>query len=369
LPLAKPEKRLTRISVFETNGVSATHQQGIELSNSKPTDDLIVLADAPPIPGLSFRRFRGEKDYPAMVAVVAGSNQADQLDHTDTVENVAATYRHLVNCDPQKDMLLVEMNGNLIGFGRVWWVLKSDGLRAYMHFAVLLPEWRGKGIRRAMLRHNERRMQEIATADPYEGQCVIETWAAETETDWNSLLVGEGYKPVRYGFEMVRPNLDNIPDLPLPEGIEVRPALPEHYRRIWDAQAEAFQDHWGATEWRDEWFEMWQERPVFNPRLWQVAWDGDEIAGMILNFIDQDENREHHRKRGYTENISVRRPWRRRGLARALLARSLKVLKDYGMTEAALGVDAENISGALGLYESMGFRTIRKQTTYHKPLE
>jgi mycothiol synthase len=220
-----------------------------------------------------------------------------------------------------------------------------------------------------MLRHNERRMQEIAAADPYEGPSVIETWAAETEVDWNSLLVSEGYKPVRYGFEMVRPNLDEISDLPLPAGIEVRPALPEHYRRIWDAQAEAFQDHWGATEWRDEWFEMWQERPTFNPQLWQVAWDGDEIAGMILNFIDQDENKEYHRKRGYTENISVRRPWRRRGLARALLARSLKVLKDQGMTEAALGVDAENISGALGLYESMGFRTVRRHTTYHKPLK
>jgi mycothiol synthase len=341
----------------------------IELPANKPTDDHIPLPDAPDIPGLSFRRFRGETDYPPMVAIIEACSRADQIDHTDTVESVAATYRHLVNCDPYKDMILVEMNGALIGFSRVWWLLKSDGLRAYMHFALLLREWRGKGIRRAMLRHNERRIREIATAEPYEGPSVIETWAADTETDWNSLLVSEGYQPVRYGFEMVRPNLDEIPDLPLPEGIEVRPALPQHYRRIWDAQAEAFQDHWGSTEWPDEWFEMWQERPIFNPQLWQVAWDGNEVAGMILNFIDDDENREHHRKRGYTENISVRRPWRRRGLARALLARSLKVLKDHGMTEAALGVDAENISGALGLYEDMGFRTVKRYATYHKSLK
>lgn len=339
------------------------------MASDKPTDDLIVVAGAPTLPGLSFRRFRGEKDFPAMVAVIEGSTQADGIDHTDTVENVAATYRHLVNCDPQKDMVFAEIKGKVIGFSRIWWVLKSDGTRAFMHFALLLPEWRGKGIRRAMLRHNERRMREIAPVDPNEGPCVIETWAAETEVDWNSLLVSEGYKPVRYLFEMVRPNLNEIPDLPLPAGIEVRPAMPQHYRRIWDAQAEAFQDHWGATEWRDEWFEMWQERPIFNPQLWQVGWDGDEIAGMILNFIDQDENREYHRKRGYTENISVRRPWRRRGLARALLARSLKVLRDHGMTQAALGVDAENISGALGLYEGIGFRTVKRHTIYHKPLE
>lgn len=339
------------------------------MSNGKSADEFIQVADAPTIPGLTFRRFRGEKDYPDMVAVIERCNQVDGIDHTDTVENVAATYRHLVNCDPQRDMLFVEMDGAVIGFGRVWWILKSDGTRTYLHFAVLLPEWRGKGIRRAMLLHNEHRLREIATDHSMDCPRLLETWAAESEADWNSLLISESYKPVRYLFEMVRPNLDDIPDLPLPEDIEVRPAMPQHYRRIWDAQAEAFQDHWGATEWRDEWFQTWQEKPIFNPKLWQVAWEKDEVAGMILNFIDEEENEEYHRRRGYTENISVRRPWRRKGLARALLARSLKVLKDHGMTEAALAVDSENISGALELYESMGFQTVRRHTTYHKPLD
>ncbi len=339
------------------------------MSANENTDNAMAVLDAPTIPGLTFRRFRGEKDFPLMVAVIAGSNKADQIHHTDSIEDVAATYRHLVNCDPYKDMLFVEMEGELIGFGRLWWILRSDGSRSYQHFALLLPEWRGKGIRRAMLRHNERRLKGIAADHPEEGQQVFETWAADTEFDWDSLVVSEGYKAVRYLFEMVRPNMNDIPDLPLPEGLEVRPAKPEHYRKIWDAAGEAFQDHWGATEWRDEWFQMWREKPIFNPKLWQVAWDGDEVAGMILNFIHEDENKEYNRKRGYTEEISVRRPWRRRGLARALLARSLKVLKDHGMTEAALTVDAENITGALGLYEDAGFRTVKRRTVYHKPLD
>jgi ribosomal protein S18 acetylase RimI-like enzyme len=167
---------------------------------------------------------------------------------------------------------------------------------------------------------------------------------------------------------MVRPNLEDIPNLPLPEGLEVRPGKREHSRAIFKAAAEAFQDHWGASEWRDEEYEQWLEQPIFNPDLWQVAWDGNEVAGMILNFIHKKENREFNRKRGYTETICVRRPWRKKGLARALLARSFKVLKDQGMTEAALSVDAENTSGALGLYESMGFRVVKKHATYRKPL-
>ena len=90
---------------------------------------------------------------------------------------------------------------------------------------------------------------------------------------------------------------------------------------------------------------------------------------MILNFIHEAENREYHRLRGYPETICVRRPWRRRGLARALIARSLQVLKDQGMTEAAPGVDAQNPNGARHLYESMGFRTVKEFVTYRKPME
>lgn len=339
------------------------------MPTNKGSNDLIVVPDSPAISGLIFRRFRGEADYPAMVTVVNESNKADQIDHTESVKDIAATYRHLVDCDPHEDMIFAEMKGDVIGFGRVWWIRKSDGARSYVHFALLLPGWRGKGIRRAMLRHNGHRLQKIAADHPKGEPRFFETWAADTETDWESLLVAEGYKPVRYTFEMVRPNLENIPDLPLPEGVEVRAAKPEHYRKIWAAAGEAFQDHWGASEWRDERFKEWQEKSYFNPELFQVAWDGDEVAGMVLNYISEKENSEYNRKRGYTEEISVRRPWRRKGLARALIARSFKVLKEHGMTEAALAVDAENVSGALKLYENMGFRTVKRHTTYRKPLD
>lgn len=339
------------------------------MTDDRHKKETIVLPDAPAIPGLTFRRFRGEEDFPAMAAVVNESNKADQIDHTESVEDIAATYNNLVNCDPYQDMIFAQARGEVIGFGRAWWILKSEGIRTYCHFALMIPEWRGKGVRRAMLLHTERRIREIALDHPKENPQFFETWAADTETDWDSLIRAESYQPVRYLFEMVRPDLENIPDLPLPEGIEVRPVRPEHLRKIWDAAGEAFQDHWGATEWTDEWFRQWQEKSYFNPELFQIAWDGDEVAGTVLNYISEEENKEYNRKRGYTEEITTRRPWRRKGLARALIARSFKVLKERGMTEAALAVDAENISGALKLYEDLGFRTVKRHTTYRKPLD
>ncbi len=258
-----------------------------------------------------------------------------------------------------------------MGYGRVWWNQVVDGPLVLGHFAFLLPAWRGKDIRRALLHHNEDRLRAIAAEHDASAERTFECWAQENETDWIALLDSEGYRAVRYGYGMVRRGLDRVPTYPIPDGLEVRPVAPEHYLQIWAAAREAFRDHWGFSEaeWADSNFASWQESPTFNPALWQVAWAGDEVAGMILNFIDEAENEEYGRKRGYTETICVRRPWRRRGLARALIARSLVMHRELGMTEAALGVDALNPNGALALYESMGYTVYERETVYRKPLD
>ncbi|RPI51832.1 MAG: GNAT family N-acetyltransferase, partial [Chloroflexi bacterium] len=319
----------------------------------------------PPVAGLVFRGFRGEVDYPSMLAVIEGSKDADGVERTDTLDDVARNYRHLFNCDPYHDMIFAEVKGQVVGYGRVFWDQEASGLRRYPHFAFLLPEWRGQGIRRAMLRHNQERLRQIAAEQPDDGPRFLEAWAEDGEVHWGALLLEAGYEGVRYGFEMVRPDLENIPDLPLPAGLEVRPVQPEQIPQIWAAAKEAFRDHWGYSEneWEQE-LEGWREAPTFMPHLWQVAWDGDEVAGMVQNFIDHAQNKEYGRLRGYTEGISVRRPWRRQGVAKALIARSFRLHKDLGMTEAALGVDAQNPNGALQLYKSMGFQVVKRMTTY-----
>jgi len=329
-----------------------------------------TVYDAPAIDGLIFRGFRGPEDYPAMVAVIEGSRETDQIEFVTTVEDIARDYDHLVNSDPYRDMLFVEMHGEVIGYSRVYWAALANGAYTYGHFANLSPARRNLGIRRAMVRHNEQRLREIAATHTDGGKRYFECWANDTETDWRALLADEGYVPVRYGYLMVRPDLENIPNLPLPEGVDVRPVRPEDYWTIWYAAREAFRDHWGYTEdeWADANFENWQESHIFTPELWQVAWAGAEVAGMVLNYIDHKENAAYHRRRGYTETICVRRPWRRMGLARALIARSLAILKAQGMAEGALGVDAQNPNGALQLYTSLGFSPVKEDTAFRKSL-
>ena len=193
-----------------------------------------------------------------------------------------------------------------------------------------------------------------------------EIFAADTEVGKRILFNKAGYSPVRYSYSMVRPFSEPVEITPMPEGLEIRKVQPKQYRQLWEADQEAFQDHWGYIEGTEQDYQRWLKDPLNDPDLWRVAWDGDEVAGMVLNFLNEKENQEYNRLRGWTENISVRKAWRRRGLARALLTRSLQMFKDMGMDHAALGVDTQNPNGALNLYESVGFRVEKSYTVYWK---
>ena len=223
----------------------------------------------------------------------------------------------------------------MVAFNRIFLERELDGTRIYYHFGFVLPEWRGKGIGRAMLHWLENRARELNAAQHSDAPAYTSTIAQSGAVAREQLLKAEGYKPVRYEFHMRTPDLDHIPEVPMPEGLEVRPVKPEHYRAIWDANVEAFRDHWGASETDEDDFTRFINDPMNQPELSMVAWDADQVAGSILNFINHEYNKRTGSKLGYTESISVRRPWRRKGLARALLSRSMKLHKDLGMSNCS----------------------------------
>lgn len=183
-------------------------------------------------------------------------------------------------------------------------------------------------------------------------------------------LESESYQAVRH-FNNMLYRLGEVPKRPMPKGLEIRPVQPEHYHRIWEAQREVvlvlFEEV--MENWTGEGYERWLKNPSHTPQFWQVAWEGDQVAGMVLCRIDETENKEMGRKRGYTEHVFVRQPWRKRGLASALLSRGLQALKDQGMQEAELGVDTENESGAQGFYQRMGYQTFSTDIWFRKPME
>jgi len=324
----------------------------------------------PQIPGLTFRNLHGPQDYVHILNLITGCKHADGVERADTLETLTLTYTHLTNCDPSRDLLFAEVNGQVVGYNRVWWNLEENGPWIGTMFGMVLPAWRRQGIGSYLLQFGEERIRQMAAqandANPhgyfYAGM------ASSSETARMALLEKNGYRMARMEYDMLRPDLENIPEAPLPAGLEVRPVLPEHMPLIFQAMNEAFRDHWGYVPPSESDYQEWLHNPRSDPSLWRVAWDGDQVVGSVQSYISQTENAEYGRLRGYTEEISVRRNWRRRGLARALLVQSLHAVKAAGMLEAALGVDSQNPNQAFTLYESVGFRTVKQLFFYRKPL-
>jgi len=170
---------------------------------------------------------------------------------------------------------------------------------------------------------------------------------------------------------MRRDGLDVVDVPEMPPRLDIRPIGSDRasLRRLFDADAEAFQDHWGGFPTDDAAFEEIVSDPDFDSSLHVVAWDGNEIAGAVINAIPRAENEALARRRGWLESVFVRRPWRRRGLAQAIVARSLVALRERGMDHAMLGVDADNPTGSLGVYERAGFVVVKRAAAFRKPME
>ena len=329
----------------------------------------IMLENPPKIEGLHFRSFAGESDYPLMLEIIEKASAADHEDRAISIEDIKNDYEHLTHSDPYKDMIFACIGEEAIAYSRVEWYQEEDpNDRIYTLFVNIVPEWREKGVESAMIQWCEARLQEIAKPHPHDSQRFLQTYSSGTKERFNHILDSLGYRPIRYGIEMSRP-LEDIPEAELPPGVEVRPVQKEDIRKIWDASIEAFRDHWGFAEPEEKDFLAYKGSKYFQPELWQVAWVGDKVVGSVLNFIDHDYNQKYHRKRGWTEEITTHRQWRRQGIAKALIVRSMHMHQAKGMTEVALGVDTNNPNGALQLYQSLGYMKEKTWITYRKPLD
>ena len=191
----------------------------------------------------------------------------------------------------------------------------------------------------------------------------VKAYVAERNTALAALFVGRGYTLVRHSFRMEADLSSEPPEPEWPEGIAVREFRPgEDDRRVYEAQEETFADQTDSEPLTyDEW-RHWSFREPFDPDLWFLAEEGDELAGILLARSERggDETL------GWVSVLGVRRPWRRRGLGRALLLHSFRALRAKERRRAGLGVDGSNPTGAVQLYEAAGMRVVRRFDHWEK---
>jgi mycothiol synthase len=309
-------------------------------------------------------------DAAAIAAVANASLAAAGELARENAADMAVGLTHRTHGDSRTDLVLVERTGDAVAYVDVEWRDHASGALELQISMSCLPEPDLAGVAARLLDWAVARGRQLATGQPPEQARWFAAWCSDGETWTRDALTTAGFAPERHFKLLVRPRLDDLaPPPPLPAGLEVKPAEPAHRRGVWEADVEAFRDHWGTPDTSEAAFERFVQESAQRLDLWQVAWAGDEVAGHVLVAVDEDENAALGVSRGWLESVAVRRPWRRRGLATALVVRALHALRDAGYESAVLGVDVANPQDALDLYRRVGFEIASSATAYRRPFD
>lgn len=275
--------------------------------------------------------------------------------------------------NPATDLHLVfAVDGTLVGYGGVWDAAPHVRLFGWGN---VRPTHRGQGIGTYLAAWVEERARRSLPQAPQGTRVVLRQSLSAADRPGHDFLLAHGYQVVRRFAEM-RIDLDALPPEPsLPEGIAIRtfdvvpqerPAL---LKAVVEANRDAFRDHWGYVEHPfeqeiEEWVHWIDNDPDHDPSLWFLAVEGEQIVGMSLCMpkVVEDPNM------GYVDTLAVRRPWRRQGIALALLHHSFREFYRRGKRSVGLGVDADSLTGAVGLYEKAGMHVDREGVTYELEL-
>lgn len=229
-------------------------------------------------------------------------------------------------------------------------------------FGGVHPEWRGRGIGRELLAWQIERAGELHRAVAPDVEWVARVGTLSTDTSGLRMYDRIGLTPIRYWFEMLAENA-KTPRMPVPAGLSIVEYTTDQQSLTYAAHMEAFADHWGFQS-RDsaDWSTLTVDLETFRPDLSRVAYDGAEVAGYVLAYED---SRESH---VYIGQVGTRRPWRGRGLAAAMMSDVLRSAAEKGFEKTVLGVDADSPTGAVGVYERVGFEVHEQSLTYETRL-
>lgn len=256
------------------------------------------------------------------------------------------------NVDIDRDIRVLERDGRLVGYVDVdpnddeppkWWCdLKIDPNVDAEEVAAELVRW----------------LEERA------GDGVLRIWTGSNDARVLDVAAKLGFVPARHSYRM-EIDLEGDEREPVwPDGLSLRTVAEGEERDVYDLVKEVWRD---TSDPMDETFEEWAhwtvKTPSYDPSLWFLALDGDDVAGFSLCRQDQNDS-----NAGYIAILGVRRRWRRKGLGEALLLHSFRVFRQRGYGRATLGVDASSPTGATRLYERAGMRVYRTTVLLDRPV-
>jgi ribosomal protein S18 acetylase RimI-like enzyme len=334
------------------------------------------------LPAVDFPALRwrsaGPADLDAWAALIARTAAAEQpvwFERRADLEQIMASQNNPVG---PNTVLGLDPDGVPRAYARL--TKNKDGAKAH-GFCAVDPQWQRRGVGSALLswleaRTRQRFAEDAGGEDAGAGSGSagpvprLRIFIEQKQQHQCALLAEHGYAVVRYYNEMHRPLSAPLPEAPLDHGLELVPMGPGLSEAVRLAHNQIFADHWGSEP-RDE--ESWGfvvNDPLARPDLSAVvlASSTGVVVGYQLASHDPDTAVTRGFTEGYTDLLGVRREFRGRGIAQALLADAMRRFAAAGMDKASLDVDSENPSGAMALYRKMGYAPVNTSLAWDKVL-
>jgi mycothiol synthase len=290
-------------------------------------------------------------DAKAVAALISACQIADTGETDMSVERMLDDWHSLDLAE--EAVILTAPDGRIAAYADVFnrsFVIVS--IYGYVH-----PDYREVGLGSYLVAWGERWTRDHMLQAQENARVVVQHYINSANEAARRLLENSGYSQVR-GIYVMETTLDDPPTLPRwPADISVRTFVPgRDERAVYEAVEDAFRDLWGRPRNPFERFVRETKNENFDPSLWFLALQGDEIAGLVLCKTLAGE--------GWIDVVGVRRPWRNRGLGLALLRHAFTEYQRRNIRRVSLSVDAESITGAPRLYGRAGMR-VRESYIIH----
>jgi GNAT superfamily N-acetyltransferase len=313
-------------------------------------------------PGFSIRAPRVE-DADAVAGLINARAMAVSGKSAVSVSDILMYWNDPERNIDDEDWLVTAPDGQIIAFMELY------EYAPYTVFEVDLqvhPDYDEVGIQPYLLDLIEQRARRELHRAPDGERVALHTFASASDTTSQRHLEGAGFTHIRDHLRMLI-NLADRPTPSLPNGITIRPMVRNQDERVvWEAVEAAWVDHWGYAPQPFEEFCYFhiESHPTFDPGLWHLAFDGDQLAGVALCRNE----RAGFENTGWVSVLAVRREYRGRGIGQALLLHAFDDFARRGHSHVGLGVDASSLTGADRLYRRVGMHEDSRERTYEKVL-
>lgn len=313
-----------------------------------------------PVSGLTWRPATLD-DLDAVIGLYAEMAAVDHPDWAETREEVEDEFTHSW-VDLALDTLIGEVDtpaGRIVvAHGQVLAPPEPETIVRSLLFGGVHPQYRGRGIGRSLLEWQEGRGRQQLAASGLALPGWLMVYAPERNARLIALAERFGFRTERWFSQLSRDLSDPIPELALPDGLQLVTMTPDLSEQARLAKNDAFRDHWGSQpNTREQWDAM-LALPTQRPDLSFLALHDGTVVGLVLVEVNEADWSRQGSRGSYIPTVAVVGGWRRRGVAPALLAAALRAARDAGLQKTVLDVDSENPTGALGLYAGMGFVSV-----------